>query len=168
MQFVKSISAFLIIVLSGCCIVGSSSIKFVIPHGIERIWHSDIFGNSRYRLISVLYSVYEWEGPTYLQIFVCSFSHMLQNLCFCFTSVEYSNVMLCSWTSSVSACGSVSVNQVTWVYEVTHLSDVLYRVYIIFLLDLREMARSSVSVASYAASLEAWQPMKCAKYLAGK
>lgn len=35
-------------------------------------------------------------------------------------------------TSSVSACGSVFVNQVTWVYEVTNLSDALYGVYFIF------------------------------------
>jgi hypothetical protein len=133
----------------GCCTVGSITKFVVIPHGIERIWHSDIFGNSRYRWISVAYSVYEWAGGTHiLADFFCFFSHMLQNLCFCFSSVEYSNVMLCSSTSSVSGCGSVRVNQVTWVYEVTHLSDMLYRVYFVFLLDLRELARSSVSVAS--------------------
>jgi len=38
-------------------------------------------------------------------------------------------------TSSVSACGSVLVKQVTWVYAVTHLLNMLYAVYFIFLID---------------------------------
>ena len=114
-----------------------SIIKFVvILHGIERIWHSDIFGNSRNRLISVAYSVYEWAGGTHIlpDFFLLILPHVAE---FVFVFKPSSTLMSCfaHGTSSVSACGSVLVNQVTRVYEVTHLSDMLYGVYFIFLLD---------------------------------
>jgi hypothetical protein len=117
-----------------------SIIKFVvILHGIERIWHSDIFGNSRYRFIcvSVAFSVYEWAGGTHtLADFLFLLPHVAESLFF--VSKASSTLMSCfaHGTSSVSACGSVRLNQVTRVYEFTNLSDVLYGVYFIFLLDL--------------------------------
>jgi len=71
----------------GCCTV-RSIIKFVvILHGIERICHSGVFGNSRYRLISVAYSVYEWAGGTHIfaDFFLFLLPHVAESLfLFCF------------------------------------------------------------------------------------
>lgn len=61
----------------------SSIIEFVvILHGIEGIWHSNIFGDSRYRLISVAYSVYEWAGGTHIlaYFFVFLLPHVAESL----------------------------------------------------------------------------------------